>query len=640
MTRRRLGVAWYPEQWPREMWEADSRRMAEAGLSLVRIGEFAWSLIEPEPGRYEWGWLDDAIAVLERAGLDVILGTPTAAPPRWMLDRHPDMLAVDAEGRPRRFGSRRHYDFSHEGYRADCARIVEALARRYGRHPAVVEWQTDNEYGCHDTVLSYSAAARAAFQAWLAERYGTVEALNAAWGTVFWSMRYDRFDQIDLPNLTVTEPAPAHALDFRRFSSDQVVAFNRLQTEILRAHSDRPIAHNYMGGVTEFDHFAVGSDLEIASWDSYPLGFLSDRVEADEAWRLRFARQGDPDYQAFHHDLYRAVGRGRWQVMEQQPGPVNWAPWNPAPAPGAIRLWTWEAFAHGAEAVVYFRWRQAPFAQEQLHAGLLRPDDAEAPGLAEARRVAAELAEAPEAGAPRAAVGLIFDYDAAFAWDVQPHGAGLSYLRLVFDAYRALRRLGLSIDVLPAQTPDLDGRRLILAPGLVHMSDALKTALAESGKQVIVGPRAAARDRDFRIPVPLPPALPGLDARVAAVESLAPGMEAPLAGGGAARFWLERLEGGAEALEMTVEGAPAMLAAGPLAYLAFQPDAEAWARILRRACRAAGLETLGLPEGVRVRDAADGRWWFNHDLEERRVGDRVLPPLGVLREARSSASGS
>ncbi|CAN0588421.1 unnamed protein product, partial [Ectocarpus sp. 12 AP-2014] len=187
----------------------------------------------------------------------------------------------------------------------------------------VAAWQTDNEYGCHDTILSYSDAVRRAFQDWCAQRYQSPDALNRAWGNVFWSMIYDDFDQIGLPNLTVTEPNPAHVMAFRRFSSDQVVRFNRAQVDIIRAHSDAPIAHNYMGRVTEFDHYEVGADLDIASWDSYPLGFLEDRVGRPVKDQRDYARQGDPDFQAFHHDLYRAVGKnGRWWVMEQQPGPV------------------------------------------------------------------------------------------------------------------------------------------------------------------------------------------------------------------------------------------------------------------------------------------------------------------------------
>ena len=247
-----LGVCYYPEHWSEDRWAEDARLMVETGLCWVRIGEFAWSRMEPVPGEMQLDWLDRAIETLGAAGLKVVLGTPTATPPRWVLDRHPDMLAVDADGRPRKFGSRRHYCFSHPGYREECARIVEALGARYGANPHVAAWQIDNEYGCHDTAVSYSDTAAAAFRLWLTDRYGTVDKLNESWGNVFWSMEYQSFDQIDPPNLTVTEANPTHVLAFRRFSSDQVVAFNRVQADILRRHTEVPLIHNYMGPCARF----------------------------------------------------------------------------------------------------------------------------------------------------------------------------------------------------------------------------------------------------------------------------------------------------------------------------------------------------------------------------------------------------
>ena len=630
--KRTLGVCYYPEHWPREVWEDDARRMAELGLTWVRIGEFAWKRLEPSEGDYRFDWLDDAIRVLKSHGLKIVLGTPTATPPFWVVEKHPDMLAVDADGHPRKFGSRRHYCFSHEGYKVECAKIVTKLAERYGDQ--VDAWQTDNEYGCHDTTISYSDAARTAFREWLSRRYNGVEALNAAWGNVFWSMDYDSFDQIDLPNLTVTEPNPAHSLAFRRFSSDQVVAFNKLQVDIIRQHSDAPIAHNYMGRITEFDHFDVGADLEIASWDSYPLGFLEDRVGADAARQTAYARQGDPDFQAFHHDLYRAVGKGRWWIMEQQPGPVNWAPFNPEPLPGMVRLWTWEAFAHGAEAVCYFRWRQAPFAQEQMHAGLLRPDSVEAPGFAEAAEVAREIADAPEATAPQAAVALIFDYASEWGWQIQPHGQGLSYFGLVFETYRALRRLGLSVDIVPPRAEALAGYKLILAPGLLTPDPAFKAALASSGAEVVVGPRFGARTADMATPVPLPPALPGLAVTVTRVESLRPGLEIPLKNGGHVTGFRDALEGASDVVEETTDGQPVMLRNGSLAYLGGWLDDDAMLRVLEDACMRAKIETERMPEGLRRRDTATERFWFNYGRAPAEVAGHRLAPAGVLRQTR------
>ncbi len=634
--RRALGTCYYPEHWPEEIWAEDARRMAEAGLTWVRIGEFAWSRLEPAPGRFDWGWMDRAFETLAASGLRIVLGTPTATPPRWMLDRHPDMLAHDAEGRPRRFGSRRHYCFSHAGYRAEAARIAEELALRYGRHPALGAWQTDNEYACHDTVLSYSPAARAAFRDWLAQTYQSPDALNRAWGNVFWSMEYDDFDQIDLPNLTVTEPNPAHALDFRRFSSDQVLRFNAAQVEAIARHSDAPVSHNYMGRTLDFDHFALGRQMEIATWDSYPLGFLEDRLEDPPEHKRRYARQGDPDFQAFHHDLYRAVAARfegpeipRWWVMEQQPGPVNWAPHNPAPLPGMVRFWTWEAFAHGAEVVSYFRWRQAPFAQEQYHAGLLRPDSAEAPGLAEARQVARELAEMPEVAPTRAEVALVFDYAAAWAWAIQPQGRGCDYFRLVFEVYRGLRRLGLSVDILPADTARLDTYRLILVPGLVTLPAPLIDALRTTRARVLLGPRTGAKTAALAIPVPLPPALPDLDVTVARVETLRPDMPLAVAGGGHVTLWREEIEGAAEVLDRLADGQPVSMRAGNLTYLAGWPDPAFLRRLLLRACAEAGVATQDLPPDIRLRQSGATRFVFNHGPEPVEFDGRMIPPAGV-----------
>ena len=635
--KRTLGVCYYPEHWPEELWPQDARRMVDAGLTWVRIGEFAWSRLEPAPGQLEFDWLDRAIAVLGAAGLRVVLGTPTATPPRWMIDRHPDMLAADATGHPRKFGARRHYCFSHPGYLAECKRIVTLLAERYGRNPHVAAWQTDNEYGCHDTTLSYSDAARVAFRDWLAQKYQSVDALNRAWGNVFWSMDYDSFDQIDLPNLTVTEPNPAHVMDFRRFSSAQVARFNRAQVEIIRRHSDAPVAHNYMGRIMDFDHFALGEDLDIASWDSYPIGFLSDRLEASADHKAAFLRQGDPDFQAFHHDLYRAVGRGRWWVMEQQPGPVNWAPYNPAPLPGMVRLWTWEAFAHGAEAVCYFRWRQAPFAQEQMHAGLLRPDSAPAPGLAEAAQVAQELSQAPEAGCGTGDVALIFDYESAWAWQTQPQGADFDYFRLVFAWYRALRQLGLNIDILPPDTADLSRWNLVLAPGLFSLCAPLRAAFSTCPGTVLLGPRTNSKTPDFAIPDGLPPALPELDARIVRVESLPPGSRVPLEGGGAFLHWAEELEGTAPVLLRRADGLAAILGDERLSYLTGWPDQMTLGTILKMFCASQGIETLDLPPALRKRDAGELRFWFNHGASALVWDGQEIPPAGIVWHPRAKA---
>jgi beta-galactosidase len=389
-----------------------------------------------------------------------------------------------------------------------------------------------------------------------------------------------------------------------------------------------------MGRITQFDHYATGADLQIATWDSYPIGFLSDRLEAEPAHRQRYLRQGDPDFQAFHHDLYRAVGRGRWWVMEQQPGPVNWAPWNPAPLPGMVRLWAWEAFAHGAETVSYFRWRQLPFGQEQMHAGLLRPDANPAPGLAEVAQVAQELADAPDAGTAPAPVALIFDYASQWAWDTQPQGKDFDYFRLCFEVYRAARSLGLTLDILPPDTADLSGYRLVLAPGLATMPPALLNALGALAAPTValIGPRSNSRTPEMATPVPLPPNLPGLDLTVTAVESLPPGTTLPLTSGGRFHRWVEHVEGSAPVSATASTGQPAVIGDGPVRYLCGWPDPEGLQALLIRLCGAAGLPAEPMPDGLRQRDTGRQRFVINYGPEPVTWRGQTIPGPGVTWE--------
>ena len=620
--KRTLGVCYYPEHWAETVWASDAKRMVDSGLSWVRIGEFSWAKIEPEPGKFEWEWLDRAIETLGSSGLQIVLGTPTATPPRWMLDKHPDMLAHNSSGIIRKFGSRRHYCFSHGGYREEARRITCLMAERYGKEPNIAAWQTDNEYDCHDTATSYSQNALKAFQDWCAQRYQSPDALNSAWGNVFWSMEYNSFNQIELPNQTVTEPNPSHVLAFRRFTSDQVVLFNRVQCDEIRKHSNAPIIHNFMGRITSFDHYDVGADLDISSWDSYPLGFLLDRVGASANDKVHFLRQGDPDFQAFHHDLYRSTSTGRWWVMEQQSGPVNWAPWNPAPLPGMPRLWTLEAFAHGAETVCYFRWRQAPFAQEQMHAGLLQTDSKAAPALDDVTQVANELKKFQNVGTTKAQVALIFDYDSAYAWEAQPQGEDFDYFNLVFDCYRALRRAGWSVDVVP-KTVDPTTYKITFAPGLLTVPTTLKGGL------IVAGPRAGSKTEELTISTESNPGIPGLKTKITYVESLPPFAPMTLSGGGAFEKWREAIETQDRVILQLEGGEPAAIRAGDIIYLAGWPDPSAWRRLLVKLAQEKNLPIMDLPKEIRIRDTETHRFWFNYGPNEVTCNNITLPAAGV-----------
>ncbi|MBV8100867.1 MAG: beta-galactosidase [Verrucomicrobia bacterium] len=646
VTPYSLGVCYYPEQWDSSKWPEDLTAMRELGLRYVRIGEFAWSCLEPAPGKYQFGWLQQVLNLAAERSLSVVLGTPTATPPKWLVDRMPDLLPIDQEGRPKKFGSRRHYCFSHLGYRAESARIVTKLAETFGQHPALAAWQTDNEYGCHGTILSYSESARVGFRAWLQDKYQAIDRLNQAWGNVFWSMEYESFDEIELPNLTVTDPNPAHVLDFRRFSSDQVKSFNREQVEIIRRLSPgRTILHNFMGEFLAFDHFDVASDLDAASWDSYPLGALS-LLDLPESHKRKFLRSGDPDFPAFHHDLYRSCGRGRWWVMEQQPGPVNWAPYNPSPYPGMVRLWTHEAFAHGAEVVSYFRWRQAPFAQEQMHTGINRPDSSPDVATAEIRETVNELASASFQRNHRseaAPVGLIFDYEAAWTLATQPNRESFDYFTLALSFYRSARRLGLNVDILP-QTAKLDTYKLLLVPSLPILGPELIASLKTFRGSVVIGPRTGSKTSDFQIPSNLPPGpLQELfPMRVVRAESLPDFEPIPLSWRGVnyeCRYWMEHIETSATPWITSANGNAVAFTHEAFTYLATVPEQSLLDAMVEDIVSRTDVPTMLLPDGLRTRVNGDLRYFFNYGPTkvslpapketEFIVGGPELPVAGV-----------
>ena len=599
------------------------------GLSLVRIGEFAWSRIEPEPGRFDWGWLDRAIETLADAGLKVVLCTPPATPPKWLVGQMPDMVAIDEQGRPRGFGSRRHYCFSHPGYREQSRRITKALAERYGEHPALTAWQTDNEYGCHETVLSFSDAAAAGFRAWCEARYGIVDALNTAWGNVFWSMEYRSFAEIDPPHLTVTEANPAHWLDYRRFASDEVVSFNAEQVAILRELSPgRDVTHNFMGFFTEFDHHDVGRDLDVATWDSYPLGFLEQFWFA-EAEKRAYVRQGHPDIAAFHHDLYRGCANGRWGVMEQQPGPVNWARFNPAPLDGMVALWTLEAMAHGAEFVSYFRWRQAPFAQEQMHAGLLRPDSEDAPAADEARQVRDVIGQIGAQRIAKAKVALVFSYEAAWMCGIQPQGQSFRYLELTYEWYSALRRRGLDVDIVSPEAA-LEHYSAVFIPTLPIVPEGFAEKLGALTCPVLIGPRSGSKTTSFSIPDRLAPGeltdLLGLT--VTRVESLRNNISYT-GNGYFVHRWLEEVFSELNP-ELTLDdGRGIVFAKASMRYCAAWPDRALLDLLVERIAGEAGLDLMDLPEGIRVRRTVTHLFAFNYaahpiDVSALGLGEPVV----------------
>jgi len=622
----RLGTCYYPEHWSPEHWADDARQMRAAGISTVRIAEFAWTQIEPQPGIYNWEWLDQAMETLAAAGHQVVLCTPTAAPPAWLVYAHPEILPVDEEGRRRRFGSRRHYCPNNTVYREHSQRITRAMAERYGGHPAVIGWQIDNEFGCYFT-RCYCETCTAQFRLWLQTKYKTLDTLNQHWGTVFWSQTYDKWEQIEPHNLTVAEPNPSHVLDYYRFASDSWVAYQDIQITTLRTiiPDSQFITHNIIGSLTTLDYHNLSRNLDFISWDSYPTGYAeieSQNLYAEGESKPDFAHDlGDPLITGFFHALTRGLKQAPYWVMEQQTGAVNWSIYNTGVRPGALRLWTWQAAASGAEAVTYFNWRASRYGLEQHHAGLRRHDGSADTGYADLMAMQDERQQVEDfcAQSLHIPIGILLDYSALWALELQPHRKGFSYLKSLFVFYRACKSLGLEPDIISPQS-DLNRYSILLAPNAFLADESLARNLGDfsaRGGSLMLGVRSGFKDLYNVVPdQPLPGALRELaGVTVRHWHSLPPGVRYPLQGkipniSGKAEFWAEALEPavGTDILAGYVsppfEGQAAITqkthGKGQVFYCGIYPQLEQAVMLVRYLAAGQTIPTLDVPTGLTV----------------------------------------
>jgi beta-galactosidase len=610
--------------------------MRELGLAWARIAEFAWSRIEPAPDQYAWEWLDRAVESLANQGLGVVLGTPTGAPPPWLIARHPEILPVDAEGRTRAIGSRKHYDHASPIYRDHARRIAQAMAERYGQHHAVIGWQIDNEWGESESTRSYGPASAAAFRDWLRNRYGTIEALNEAWGGVFWSQEYCDWAQVNPPNLTMNDPNPSHVLDFYRFASDAIVEFQNLQVEAIRPYSPgRFITHNGMGHFGEVDYFACAEALDFMSWDSYPTGQVDKDLLPDfdvDYW----ARTGYPDFTSLNHDLIRGLKPGGPGpiVMEQQAGQINWARTNPLPPDGAVALWTVQAWAHGCDAVSYFRWRAATAGQEIMHSGLLRHDETWDRGGVEVANL--QIAGAPLDPIP-AMVVLLHDYESLWIADLQPHAEGWSYWKQFTLFYSTLRRLGVDVDIRHVDA-DLSGYDVVVAPAIQIIDQRRAEHLTQVAQHasLVVGPRTGFRMPNGQVH---PDGQPGplrdlLGCSLLNYDALRPKMVV-LVDDEEVVLWAESYRTDrAEVMfrydDGPLKGQAAVVRKGR-AFTIGALSPILIGRVFAQVLTGAGLEVTPLDDGVRVSRRGQQTIWLNFAEDDHRLPDgRTIDPVSFL----------
>ncbi|WP_062077561.1 beta-galactosidase [Demequina globuliformis] len=461
------GCDYNPEQWPREVWELDADLMVEAGVTMVAVNIFGWAHINPADGVWDFEGLDAVLDLLHSRGIAVNLGTGTASTPPWLTTAHPEILPVMEDGTRRFPGGRQAWCPSSPEYRARSLDLVARVADRYGDHPAVALWHVSNELGCHNA-LCYCDHSAAAFREWLRERYATIDAVNDAWGTSFWSQRYGAFDEILPPLATVSSRNPSQVLDFHRFSSDALLAQYRAEQDVLRKKSSVPVTTNFMvtAHIRNLDYAQWAPHMDVIANDHY----LDHRLADSEA-EMHFSA-----------DLTRGLAGGEpWLLMETAVGAVNWQPLNSTRAPGELRRHVFSHVARGADGIHFFQWRASLQGSEKFHSAMLPHAGTQSRAWEEARDLGSELAAVGELAGTRteAHAAIIFDWPSWWAVDGESvPSSHVRYLEQVHAAHAAMSAAGVTVDVVPA-TADLSRYSLVIAPAWHVVSDAAAGALDE-----------------------------------------------------------------------------------------------------------------------------------------------------------------
>lgn len=473
------GGDYNPDQWSEDVWDDDIRLMLDAGVNMVSLPIFSWPQLEPEPGVYDWGWLDRVLDKLHAAGIRIDLATATATPPSWLLRTHPDMMPMDAEGHRLEFGSRQTYCPSSPVWRENVARMTRAMAERYGEHPGVVLWHISNEYGDHTSRCWCPESARH-FRRWLQDRYGTLDGLNEAWGVGVWGQRYTSWDHIETPRKAPGPINPTQLLDFERFSSDALLELFQLEIDVLREVTPGlPVTTNFMSMFRDLDYWDFAAAEDIVTDDAYP----------DPADPI--AHVGA----ALNYGLMRSLKGGRpWLLLESSASATSWRDVNVPKAPGKMRVDSLQAIAHGSDAVMFFQWRQAKYGQEKFHSSMLGHRGEASRTYRETRALGRELRrlEPVRGTRVRSRVALVVDWDSwwgSSAIESLP-SQRLNWARQARAWHRAMHLLGQPVDAVRATGP-FEGYDVVLVPNL-YIADSAQaaalTAFAEAGGHVVVGP--------------------------------------------------------------------------------------------------------------------------------------------------------
>lgn len=621
------GGDYNPEQWPEEVWAQDVELMRAAHVTMVTLPVFGWSRLQPAPDQYDFGWLDRVLDLLHEGGIAVDLATATASPPPWLTARHPEILPVDRDGVRLAPGSRQHYCPSSEIFRAACVEQARQMAARYGEHPALALWHPHNEYSVHVAECHCEVSAEH-FRRWLAERYGDVETLNATWGTAVWSQRYSAFAEVQTPRRMAYTPNPGHVLDWRRFCSDALLELYVAERDVLREATPHiPVTTNVITTGRPLDLWRWSAEQDVVCHDGYP-----DPTLPDAAVDVALAA-----------DLLRGLRGGQpWMLMEQAPGAVDWRTRNVAKPPGVMRLWSLQSVARGADAILFFQWRQARRGAEQFHSGMVPAGGADTRVHREVAELGRELADLSDVVGTRvdAEVALVVDWQSGWAMEDLPRPAhDFRMLPQIRAHHAALWSLNVAIDIV-APDADLSRYRVVAVPSLFALSDAAAANLGGFDGELVIGPFSGINDETNAIRLGPHPA--AFAARLGLrVEDFAPphpderlGLVRPDASpAGTGEEWAEWVV--CDGAEPVLSFADGELAGWPAAargdrslYLSTRPDPALLRALYADVLDRAGVVPVvaGLPEGVEAVRRGPRLFLLNHATTPARVvvGDATV----------------
>jgi beta-galactosidase len=649
-----FGGDYNPEQWNESVWQEDVQLMTDAGVNMVTVGVFSWSMLEPKEGEFTFDWLDRALDLLHSAGIRVDLATSTASPPPWLTHTYPEVLPVTESGVRLQVGSRQQYCPSSPVYRRLATRLATKIVERYADHPSLEMWHINNEYGCHLSHC-YCQVSAGAFRSWLRTRHGTIEQLNEAWGTAFWSQRYDAFDEVYPPSAAPYFRNPGQLLDFDRFCSDELLECFRAETAVVRAASPTvPITTNFMGFFKPVNYWKWAKEVDVISDDSYP-----DPADPNA-----------PMLAAMSRDLMRSLAGGKpWIVMEQAAAAVNWREVNAPKTAGMMRAWSIQAVARGADGILFFQWRQSDRGSERFHSAMLPHSGTESRSWKQVRALGSELAQlgSCELGTVRASVAFVMDWDSWWSIEQPDLPAELSYVGLLSSWYRPFWERGTLVDFVQPGA-DLSSYTTVVAPALFATSSETLRWLAEAAehRSLIVSFQTGITDLTGRLTSgeylgSLATAL-GIEVEEFHPRAVSDGPVAVVKAGdgqlGTGTLWAERirLRGAESVLNFAggdLDGQPAVTRRatrdGEAWYFATLPDAVLAEQLLDEII-AFDFDRIPITDGVEAIRRGDRVFVINHSAETRqidvrffRIGDSggdviTLAPQEVLALSGSTVS--